>query len=450
MESASGGIRGPTVLARTLINREYALLSLGQFASTLGDRVFDTTLILWIAVRLVPGASWAPLAVSGTLAAASLPSLVSPVVGVFVDRWDRRITMLWSDILRALLVALLILTTGTVTPDLHLPVAWHLAAIYAAVLAMSTCTLFFQPARLAIIQDVVQPDQRAKATSIALTLRSIASLSGPPLAAPILFGFGLQWALAVNSLSFLVSFLAISLVRASPPEARSSAAGRSIRGEMIEGVRFYRQNRVLRVVTVAAILALLGAGATSALSVFFLVENLHAPAKYLGFMGTANAAGILTGALMGSWVVARLGLQRTFSLTLAAIGIIILAYSRITNLPAALAVDLLIGITAGLLNVPMIPIIMAVTPRRVIGRVFAVFSPCLDITSLVSVVLAGYLVSLVAPGSHAHIGFLVFGRVDTVFAVSGVLSLVAGFYAYRRLVGTVLAGAEDAPEAASS
>lgn len=102
-----------TWLARLLINRQFALLWSGQSISYLGDYVFDTTLLLWIAASIARGQSWGPLAVSGLLAATALPALlIGPIAGVFVDRWDKRRTMLWADALRAALVALLLLGAG--------------------------------------------------------------------------------------------------------------------------------------------------------------------------------------------------------------------------------------------------------------------------------------------------------------------------------------------------
>src|SRR5215469_6303647 len=104
-----------TRLAHLLINRPFALLWSGQAISILGDFIFNTTLALWIVTRLAANQPWAPLAVSGALVAAALPDLlVGPFAGVFVDRWDRRRTMLRMDALRALLIGLLILLSGLV------------------------------------------------------------------------------------------------------------------------------------------------------------------------------------------------------------------------------------------------------------------------------------------------------------------------------------------------
>jgi Transmembrane secretion effector len=76
------------------INRNFALLWWEQAISNVGDYAWDTALVLWVASFLVAGPSWAPLAVSGVVLAAALPQImVGPFAGVFVDRWDKRQTM---------------------------------------------------------------------------------------------------------------------------------------------------------------------------------------------------------------------------------------------------------------------------------------------------------------------------------------------------------------------
>ena len=93
-------------LQRTLANRNYAKLWYGQAASTIGDAVFGTTLVLWVSQVLARGAPWAPAAVSGILVAAGIAiALVGPVAGVFVDRWNRKSTMMRTEVVRAAMVA---------------------------------------------------------------------------------------------------------------------------------------------------------------------------------------------------------------------------------------------------------------------------------------------------------------------------------------------------------
>ncbi|HUY78076.1 MAG TPA: MFS transporter, partial [Ktedonobacterales bacterium] len=98
-----------------LINRNFAVLWAGQALSSIGDMVFNTTLVIWIASQLARGQSWASLAVSGVLIAAAIPAFViGPFAGVFVDRMDKRRLMLAMDGVRVVISATLILATGVI------------------------------------------------------------------------------------------------------------------------------------------------------------------------------------------------------------------------------------------------------------------------------------------------------------------------------------------------
>ncbi len=85
-----------------LINRNFRLLAIGQAISNMGDFVYSTTLLIWVYVLTHSAA-----AVSGVLIAQYLPVfLLGPIAGVFVDRWDRRQTMVISDVTRAIIALL--------------------------------------------------------------------------------------------------------------------------------------------------------------------------------------------------------------------------------------------------------------------------------------------------------------------------------------------------------
>ncbi len=208
----------------TLINRDFARLWYGQAISTVGNYVFDTTLVLWVAAVLAKGKPWAPAAVSGILLVAGLGILViGPVAGVFVDRWDFRTTMMWTEAIRAGLSGLLAILAFL--PAHSLPVWAWLALIYVDVLALNAVGQFFNPARFAIVGDVVQGEaDRARAAGITEATTATAAIIGPPVAAPLLFTVGLQWALLLNAISYVVSYFAIRSVRVADAEPVGAAA----------------------------------------------------------------------------------------------------------------------------------------------------------------------------------------------------------------------------------
>lgn len=126
----------------TLINRDYTRLWFGQAVSSVGDAVFSTTLVLWVATVLAKDESWAPMAVSGVLMASSAAVLViGPLAGVFVDRWDKVATLLRTEVVRGALVALL--TVVSLLPTDALPKGVWLGVVYVTVLLLHAAGQFF-------------------------------------------------------------------------------------------------------------------------------------------------------------------------------------------------------------------------------------------------------------------------------------------------------------------
>jgi MFS family permease len=451
MKSSTPAANAASKKPGLLINRNFALLWIGRTISVLGDYAFDTTLILWIGVIIARGQPWAPLAVSGVLIATSIPIfLIGPIAGVFVDRWEKRQTMLWMDALRAILIALLLLAANLVPlpffPGGKMPFSWQLGMIYTIVFLASTCAQFFNPSRLALIGDLVPEPQRAQASGLTQVSLSIAGIIGPPLAAPVLFAFGVEWALIVNALSFVASFVAILAIQA-PKAARSVQPGEqgSFFREFAQGIRFFVGNRVLVTLLVAILIAILGTGAINALGVFFITDNLHTPANLFGLLDAIMGIGVIAGAILASSFAQRLGVVRTFWASIIILGVLFVVFSRMTSLVPALALMLVMGVFQASLNVAVNPLILHVTPRELVGRISAVLDPSMSLVTIVSVAIAGSLASTVLHGLHATVLGMTFGPIDTLFTFSGLLILLGGFYAVVNLRDVRLAKEGEQP-----
>src|SRR5215831_9803067 len=159
-----------------LINRNFAWLASGQAISNLGDFVFSTTLFIWV-FTLTHSAA----AVSGVLAAQYIPIfLLGPLAGVFVDRWDRRHTMLISDLIRA----------GVATLPLLAPASLRLQAIYTSVFLISALGRFFLPAESGVLQVIVTGQKQMRAASIKQATFTHSIIVGPALASSLYFVVG--------------------------------------------------------------------------------------------------------------------------------------------------------------------------------------------------------------------------------------------------------------------
>lgn len=422
-----------------LISRDFALLWAGQSISVMGDGVFNTVLVLWVASVLGRGQPWAPLAVSGLLLAAAIPVfVVGPVAGVFADRWDKRRTMLRMDALRALLVSLLVLATGAIPlPFLArgtLPLPWQLGVTYGVVALVSVCSQFFTPSELALVGSIVEPPYMARASGLTRVTQSIASIAAPPLAALLVFGGSVPLALLFDALSFTVSFATVVALRAPAasrgiePEQRPG-----VLRELAEGIRFYAGNRVLMTLLATGVLVLLGAGTLNTLDVFFLTRNLHAPASLYGIFSSAMGAGLIAGSLLTALLAQRLGVARCFAGSLVAMGAVVLVLARMTHFAPGLALMGLLGVLTGVANVTIVPLMFAATPQALLGRVSAVFNPVTSVASMLSIALAGYLDGVVLRGFHAAVLGIALGPIDLIYSGTGVLIVLGGLYAAANL-----------------
>ena len=411
-----------------------ALLWAAQGLSYIGDQVFDTTLVVWIAAVLAKDQTWAPLAVSGVLIAVAIPTLViGPLAGVFVDRADKRRMMIATDCVRAALIAFLLVSTGVVG-GFHPSIQVQLASIYVVVFLMAAATQFFGPARISLVRDVVPEDARARAQSLSQVNASVSTIIGPPLAVPTLFVLGIQWALVANALSFLISLGLVALVRppAQPADATPAAAPSFMR-ELREGFQFAGRNVVVRTLLVSLFIVMLGGGALNALDVFFVINNLGTSANLYGFVGAAMGVGVLVGALLAGSLAGRIGLNRMYWMSLVSFGVFLLVYARLTSFIAALILLFVVGFPQAAVNVAAAPILMGATPRELLGRVFSLVQPISATASILSTAVAGFLATSVLANLHAHVGPVRIGTYDTIFSVAGLLILAGGVYARNNL-----------------
>ncbi|WP_201374235.1 MFS transporter [Ktedonobacter robiniae] len=430
----------PRSLGKLLINREYAFLWGGQAVSSLGDSTFDLTLVVWIAALIArqadgQAATWAPVAVSGVLIAVALPSLLfGPIAGVFVDRWEKKSVMLWADCIRMFLVLLLVLVSGSSFFPWKPDRAVQLGAIYVTVFLASICSQFFSPARAALINDLVDKEQLGRAAGLAQVSQSIALIMGPPLAAPVLFGFGVEWALLFNAGTFLISFLCVLAVQA-PAFVKSGGKveQQKFTREFLEGITFSINNRVLRVLLVTIVVVSLGAGAINALMVFFVSDNLHVNVTYVGLLDGFFGVGVIIGALLVSVLSSRLQETRMYTLAILGFGLLFLLLARTSNLLIALAILLLLGLAQATVNVTLVPIALKSVPRGMIGRVIGTINSLSVLSSLISVSLAGYLASNLFKDIHGIVLGFAIGPIDTIFTLSALLFLLSGIYAFMYL-----------------
>jgi MFS family permease len=423
-------------LQHALINRNYAKLWYGQAVSAVGDTVFGTTLVLWVSQVLANGRSWAPAAVSGILVAAVAAfALVGPIAGVFVDRWNRKSTMMRTEVIRAAMVAGL--TGLSFVPVRDLPVGLWLAAVYLVVFVLNAAGQFFSLARFATTGDVVHGEEdRVRAAGLAEATMSAAGIIGPPIAAPLLFTVGLQWALAANTASYVVSYLAIRFLRLTPephPPAHAGAGGTSLHNEFSIGLRLFARNRFLVTLLTVTMICQCGTGAITTLNVFFVTRDLHASSHLFGVAETVMGAGFIVGALAAGRMVRWIGARALTWSGLLATGVLAAGYALQRSFPAGLVMLAAYAMPIAMLNTAVAPLLLDAAPREYLGRVMAVFNPVNQFASMLSVVVSGWLTSTVLRSYRASFAGISLNSVSLIFMIAGGLIFISGIRAFAAL-----------------
>jgi MFS family permease len=312
----------------------------------------------------------------------------------------------------------------------------QLGIIYGVVFLTSLCSQFFVPARRALVGDVVAAPLRARASSLGQMTQNIATIGGMTLAAPLILTVGPAWAMAVNALSFVVSFACIAAVR-PPPAAHDITPGRkkTFGVEFVEGLRFSLGDRVVGSLVLAAFLVMLGGGAINALGVYFLRANLHTTVAYLGLFNATGVASELLWLLPLGRLAPRLGLTRVFAISLLGLGILLMALARLTSLGPALGLLVAEGAFQAGLSVTLAPLLLGATPREKVGRAAAFLNTASTVGGFFSIIVGTVLASTLLAGLHGALGSISFGPYDTIFTGAGLLVALGGLFALLRLRG---------------
>lgn len=210
-----------------LRQRQFALLFAGQAVSVLGDRL--VLVALPFAVLSVGGATAADVGLVLGAGALTLALFVL-VGGVWADRLPRQLTMLGSDVVRAVVQAVTagLLLTGSATVELLVA----LQAVYGAAEA------FFRPAVLGLVPQVVDEGRIQEANALLALTTNVAMVAGPAAAGALVATAGPGATLAVDAATFVVSAVTLALLR--PRRTAAPAPASSFRADLRDGWREVR------------------------------------------------------------------------------------------------------------------------------------------------------------------------------------------------------------------
>jgi MFS family permease len=390
---------------RLALNPSFSALWTGQLISLFGDRLHQIALTF-----LVYETTESVILTAAVFLTATLPNLFfSPIAGTFVDRWDHREVLVVSDLLRAGLVLLM-----------PIAAAINVALVYPLIFIITTVSIFFRPARVAILPRIVKEDELLPGNSALWIGETMADVIGYPLAGLFVafLGAALPLAFWIDAVTYIAS-AALLWTIAAPPIKRAAATAQAKLGffaEMGMGWGFLRKDTTLFANTIQATVGQFTLGILIALTAVYAAESLQPngfePKSIYAFLEASIGVGNLIGGAVIGLIGARLARGKTVIVGYAMAGLATALLGFTDQLPIALGLMLGTGIANMVFVIPSQTLFQERTPTEMIGRVVGFRFALVFGSMSLAMAVGGVLGELFGP--------------SPVIAVFGMLTLVAG------------------------
>jgi DHA3 family macrolide efflux protein-like MFS transporter len=363
---------GSAPLSSLLRDRDFLALWSGQMISQIGDSF--TFLALLITVNRLTGSA---AAMGVMMISLTLPQLAfSLLAGVVVDRVDRKLVMIVSDLLRAVLV-LAFLTVRS---------AGQIYIFYIVGFLLSSVSVFFWPAKTAMIPRIVKGgDRLLSANALSQTVRVVGLLIGPALAGFAIGWFGTSVAFVADSLTYLVSAMAIITIRTSGSTADEERVSLSlVWHRLADGFSFTMRHSTLVGIVVTLLVALLGVGAIEVLFVPYLQGEFGVGPEGLGFVQTTQGLGMLVGSVLLGYLAARFRLTRIIAWSTSMLGFAVALCGLAGHFLFIALCTFMAGLSLAPLNAALSTLMQRTVPDEKLGRVSSVVDTTMTLSYLLS------------------------------------------------------------------
>ena len=310
------------------------------------------------------------------------------VAGVVADRYGRKAQLIIAQVVNALLnVALATLVlTGYVHP-------WH---VYVTGFLAGTVQAFQQPARQALINDLVGPGHLLNAVALNSAALNLSRSVGPALA--LIQASGVDLCYYVQA-SFYVFATLWTVQMTVPPQSQPRAltnnrANQSFFASTKEGISYVISNRLILALMVLGLAPIVLGMPFVSLMPIFAIDVFHGGARAQGLLLTSVGIGALLGALGMASLGRNQGNGRFLIGGAVAFGLSLIPFSHSPDVAMATAFALL----AGFFNVSYTSqdqtIIQMLVPGELRGRVLGIYllnRGLMPLGSLLAGVLAHFL-----------------------------------------------------------
>lgn len=346
--------------------------------------------------------------------------LIGPIAGIYVDRWNRKYTMVACDVLRGLLVLFIpfiIIRSKSMVP------------IYALVFIIFSITRFFLPSKMSIIPDIVHKDRLLLANSMTTTTMMIATIVGFGLGGILVAWLGPQGGFYVDAVTYFISAAMVSLVAlkakkidlVSARERLKLIIEKTIIGDIKEGLVYFKGNKEIRLVANTMFLVMAGVGSIYIIIIVFVQQALGSSTRHLGLLAMLLGAGLFLGSMSYGRFGARFCKKKVINAGLSITGLAIAVFAVALRLWPSFYIAALLSVVLGLFAAPIVvssnTLLHEVMADKMRGRIFSSLEIIMHIGFLLFMFLASMIAEIIGKASILII-------IGAIFFIIGALKLI--------------------------
>ncbi len=385
--------------------RTFAIIWTGQFVSIITSVTVNFAIILWLTMETGSGEMLAWASVAGLLPQA----LLGPVAGVYIDRWNRKRTMIVADVFIALCTLVLAFLFWFELIQVNY--------IFIVLALRSIGSAFHMPAMQAAIPMIAPKEQLTRIAGINQMITSTGTIAGPALAALLITNIDIEYVLLLDVFGAVIACVTLLMVTIPDPEKTVRKIG-SVFTQIKEGAGAVLQNRGLSWVFLFVVL----------LTLFYMPVSVLLPLMTANYFGGKEFAISLVeivwgvGALVGGAIIGTkvYKINRIVLLNISYLicGVSVLISGLLSTEGFNWFVSLIAigGIAGGIYNSLFTGIVQTNIGADLLGRVFSMFYSLHIIPAMLGLIGIGFFTDTLG--------------VNNTFIICGIVLILIGFLAF--------------------
>lgn len=383
--------------------KKFIIIWSGQLFSTLSSYIAQFGVVLWISIE-----TGSAEVLSFATIAALLPQVVlGPFAGVFVDRWNRKLTMILSDVFVALCSAVIALLFYLDTIEL-----WH---IYLLLMLRSVGAAFQAPAMKSSVPMLAPEKELTRIASVNQSIQAVSNICGPVLGAALLVATDMSFLMLFDVLGAIIGCTTLMFVSIPNPEraATKMSLGNVMR-DMRDGFNAIRSKRGLSWVMVIEVLVTFFVMPVVVLLPLMTLKHFAGTPYHASLIELLFGLGTLGGGiLLGVWN------PKGRKVILINISYIVLGvcfmWSGLLS-PSGFAIYAALsavqGISIPFYSGPLTALLQSQVEPAFLGRVFALFDSISLLPSLFGMLATGFLADAIG--------------ISNIFTICGIAVILIG------------------------